>query len=119
MFSPPSRPLWALKLVSKESQSSGDEPDEELTARSCCGPLLYFSIQIDGQRESWRSHIFLEKKGLSTAPYFPYSPFPFIDFLIDFYSIQPVCNKYIQVRRGAWQEDNFQTIKFFFIKYYI
>ena len=35
-------------MIPKEN--SGDEPDEELTACSC-GPLLYFSIQIDGQRK--------------------------------------------------------------------
>ena len=69
-------------IIPKENLS--DEPDEELTARSCCGPVLYFSTQIDGQRKSWRSHIFLEEKGPYTAPYFPYSLFPFIDFLIDF-----------------------------------
>ena len=76
-------------MIPKEN--SGDEPDEELTACSC-GPLLYFSIQIDGQRKLWRSHIFSEEKGPFTAPYFPHSLFPFIDFLTDFYLIQPVHN---------------------------
>ena len=40
------------------------------SARSCCGPLSYFSLQIDGQLKSWSSHIFLEEKGPFTPPYF-------------------------------------------------
>ena len=46
-------------------------------------------------------HVFLQEKGPYTASYFPYSLFPFMDFLIDFYLIQPVCIKYIQIRRGT------------------
>ena len=80
-------------IIPKENL--GGETDGELIVRSFCGPLLYFSIQIDGQRKSWRSNILLEEKGPYTAFYFPYSLFPFIDFLIDFYAIQPVCIKYI------------------------
>ena len=96
--------MWENKdeIISEIKNGSGDESHEELTSRSCCGPLLYFSLQIDGQCKSWRCHIFLEEKGLFTAPYFPYSLFPFIDFLIDFYSIQPEYIKYIQIRRGTW-----------------
>ena len=66
-------------IISKENSS--DELDEELTARFCCGPLLYFSSQIVSKRFLLRSHIYLEEKGPFTSPY---SWFPFIDFLIDF-----------------------------------
>ena len=95
-------------------RETGDNSDGKFRRqnrrRINCSLLLwasYFSIQIDGQRKTWRSHIFLEEKGPYTASYFPYSLFPFIDFLIDFYLIQLVCIKYIQIRRGTWHYYNY------------
>ena len=32
-----------------------------LTARSWCGPLLYFSSQIDGQRKSWPWRLYIRR----------------------------------------------------------
>ena len=79
-------PHWTIvaRPVIISKKNSNDELDKELTARSCCGPLLCFYLQIDGQRFSWRSYIFLEEKGPFTSPYFwlllPTLDFPLLIF---------------------------------------
>ena len=70
-----------LPVGSILKENSSNDLDEKLTARSCCEPLLYFSLQIDSQCFTWRSHIFLEKNGPFTSRYFWST---FIDFLIGF-----------------------------------